>query len=107
MNNFILSPLDGSRRFYGSIRNIPKYFKLRLGKMPLDFTINSKDPSVRCTACGWKYNFQLVTKCPACDGNKAVELSFEDPISNPINWLIAMFLLAGFFRLLYFIGFEL
>jgi len=75
--------------------------------MPLDFSIHSKDPSVRCTVCGWKYNFQLVTECPACCCNKARDLSNEDPIANPITWLIAICVIAGFFRLMYFIGFDL
>ena len=44
----------------------------------------SKEPSVRCLDCGWKYNIQLADQCPICQSDRTRLLANEDPFSNPV-----------------------
>jgi predicted Zn-ribbon and HTH transcriptional regulator len=45
----------------------------------------SRDPTVRCLECGWRYEFNLATKCPVCSSDRARLLTAEDPYSKPWN----------------------
>jgi hypothetical protein len=98
----------GSSVYHGSIRNIPKFIKLKFAREPFsEFVINSKEPTARCIDCGWKYNFQKTLTCPSCSSQSTIPLSAEDPLGSPITWIISILVLAGLLRLIYFIGFEL
>ena len=98
----------GASVFHGSFRNIPKFIKLKFARAPFsEFEINSKEPTARCIACGWKYNFQKTLICPSCSSQKTIPLSDEDPLGSPTTYIISFLMLAGLLRLIYFIGFEM
>jgi hypothetical protein len=94
--------------YHGSIRNLPKFIRLKFATDPSsDFVINSKKPTARCIDCGWKFNFQKTVACPSCSGQHTIPLSDEDPLGNPITWITFILVLGGLLRLFYYFGIEM
>lgn len=54
----------------------------------------SRDPTVRCLECGWKYSIQSSDECPICRSDRTRILENEDPYSNPVS--IILYPLLGF-----------
>jgi hypothetical protein len=48
----------------------------------------SKEPNLRCLDCGWKYNFQLILRCPICRSERSRMFLDDDPFSNPFSIVI-------------------
>ena len=59
-----------------------------------ELKLYSKNSNTRCLDCGWKYNFNMSTCCPACQSEKAYLLTrgiFLNDLLSILLVFIAMF----------------
>lgn len=52
-----------------------KHLNHRTTDTQISILSTSKNANVRCVDCGWKYNFQRVSLCPICFGERTYLLS--------------------------------
>ena len=77
-----------SPSYKGAIRSWLRRMSYRIGiKDGRDVMRVSRDPTVRCLGCGWKYEFNSSSLCPVCSSDRSRLLVNEDPYSKPWNLL--------------------
>lgn len=87
-----------SRTNYGYKRQIRTFLKVRkIRKFPdknVTFLNNISEPNVRCLECSLTYDLNKTSKCPLCGSDHARLLSSEDPMFEPISFLISIFIVV-------------